>query len=104
MSLLGAYIEDRILCEEMTQIVAEELEHFQLVLAILERRSIPFRKLPPGNYGLELNKLVRGNEPGRAVDRLLVAGLIEARSCERFSLLAAHVQDREAHVKPDKIG
>ncbi len=95
MSLLGAYIENRTLCEEMTRIVEEELEHFHMVLALLERRKIAFRKLPPGNYGRELNKLVRPNEPARAVDRLLVAGLIEARSCERFSLLAKHVDDSE---------
>jgi len=61
----------------------------------LESRKIPFRKLPPGNYGRSLNALVRAHEPGRAVDRLLVASLIEARSCERFSLLANHVPDRE---------
>jgi len=39
--------------------------------------------------------LIRKNEPERAVDRLLVAGLIEARSCERFSLLKDYVQDEE---------
>lgn len=95
MSLLGAYIEQQELCEEMTQIIAEELEHFHLVLALLKRRGIAFRKLPPGNYGRELNKLIRPNEPQRAVDRLLIAGLIEARSCERFSLLSKHVADKE---------
>jgi len=42
-----------------------------------------------------LNELVRKLEPGKAVDRLLVAGLIEARSCERFDLLRQHVQDAE---------
>jgi tRNA-(ms[2]io[6]A)-hydroxylase len=39
--------------------------------------------------------LVRSNEPDRAVDRLLIAGLIEARSCERFKLLKDHIQDVE---------
>ncbi len=87
MSLLGAYIEDRELTEAMTEIVQEELEHFHLVLQLLERRQIPFRILRPGHYGRELNQLVRQNEPERAVDRLLIAGLIEARSCERFDLL-----------------
>ena len=29
------------------------------------------------------------------VDRLLVAGLIEARSCERFDLLRRHIKDKE---------
>ena len=34
-------------------------------------------------------------EPERAIDRLLVAGLIEARSCERFGLLRENLQDPE---------
>ena len=98
MSLFGAYIENRSLCREMTRIVEEELEHFHLVLAILEKRNIPFARQPPGHYGKELNRLVRPNDPDRAVDRLLIAGLIEARSCERFSLLAEHIKEREPEL------
>ena len=79
----------------MTEIVNEELEHFRLVLDLLERRGIRFRKLSPSSYGPRLHELIRKDEPGRAVDRLLVGGLIEARSCERFSLLAEHVSDPE---------
>ena len=75
---------------------------FRLVLALLERRGIRFRKLSPSRYGPRLHERIRREEPGRAVDRLLVAGLIEARSCERFSLLRDHVADAEqigrAHV------
>lgn len=92
MSLLGAYIENRELCEEMTKIIEEELEHFHMVLTLLNRRGIQFRLQPPGHYGKELRQLVRPNEPDRAVDRLLIGGLIEARSCERFRLLAEHVK------------
>jgi len=95
MSLLGAYIENQDLCREMTRIVEEELEHFHRVVALLASRGIAFRRLPPGHYGKELRALVRLREPERAVDRLLICGLIEARSCERFSLLAKHVEDRE---------
>jgi tRNA-(ms[2]io[6]A)-hydroxylase len=95
MSLFGAYIDCRELTREMTIIIQEELEHFHSVLALLERRGIPFRKLRPGDYGRRLNQWIRPNEPDRAVDRLLVAGLIEARSCERFKLLRDHVQDPE---------
>ena len=61
----------------------------------MTRRGIRFRRLKPSSYGRELNDLVRKQEPQRAVDRLLVAGLIEARSCERFHVLAEHVQDPE---------
>jgi tRNA-(ms[2]io[6]A)-hydroxylase len=95
MSLLGSYIDRPELTREMTVIIQEELEHFHQVLALLQRRGIPFRKLRPGDYGRQLQLLVRPNEPHRAVDRLLIAGLIEARSCERFKLLKDHIADRE---------
>jgi tRNA-(ms[2]io[6]A)-hydroxylase len=95
MNLMFAYIENEELCREMTAIVNEELDHFHQVLAMLHRRGIRWRRLTPSNYGRQLNDLVRKLEPARAVDRLIVAGLIEARSCERFRLLAENVDDRE---------
>lgn len=95
MSIMGMCITNQEVCREMTQIVTEELEHFHLVIALLERRGIEFRCLPPTHYGRELNLLLRPSGHERMVDRLLVAGLIEARSCERFSLLAEHIQDVE---------
>jgi tRNA-(ms[2]io[6]A)-hydroxylase len=95
LNLIFAYVEDQKLCREMAFIVNEELEHFQIVLDLLARRGIRFRRLKPSTYGRQLNDLVRRQEPQRAVDRLLVAGLIEARSCERFHVLAGHVKDGE---------
>lgn len=95
LNLIFAYVEDVELCREMTLIVNEELEHFHMVLKLLEKRGIRFRRLKPSSYGRRLNDLVRTGEPHRAVDRLLVAGLIEARSCERFHVLAEYVDDPE---------
>ena len=95
MNLLFAYVENTKISRAMTEIVNEELEHFHMVLDLLERRDIQFRKLIPSSYGSKLHKLICKNEPERAVDRLLVAGLIEARSCERFLLLKNHVHDEE---------
>ena len=95
MNLLIAYVEHADLVRAMAEIVREELDHFQLVLDLLHRRNIPFRRLNASGYGRELNKLVRKEEPARAVDRLLVAALIEARSCERFALLRDHLHDKE---------
>ncbi|REK10534.1 MAG: tRNA-(ms[2]io[6]A)-hydroxylase [Planctomycetota bacterium] len=82
-------------CGELSEIVVEELEHFRQVLALLDARGIRFSSLKPSGYGRKLNDLVRPGEPERAVDRLLVASLIEARSCERFSLLREHISDAE---------
>jgi tRNA-(ms[2]io[6]A)-hydroxylase len=95
LNLIFHYIEDEELCREMATIVNEELEHFQMVVDLLKRRGIRLRRLKPSQYGRRLNDLVRRQEPQRAVDRLLIAGLIEARSCERFQLLAEHVTDIE---------
>jgi tRNA 2-(methylsulfanyl)-N6-isopentenyladenosine37 hydroxylase len=95
LNLIFAYVENVELCREMTLIVNEELEHFHMVLDLLAKRGIRFRRLKPSSYGRELNDLVRKQEPQRAVDRLLVAGLIEARSCERFHVLSEHVKDAE---------
>ncbi len=95
MNLLFSYVEHVDLTRAMTEIVQEELDHFHQVRAILDQRGIRFYKLPPSNYGGKLHELVGKEEPRRAVDRLLVAGLIEARSCERFGLLRDRLADKE---------
>jgi tRNA 2-(methylsulfanyl)-N6-isopentenyladenosine37 hydroxylase len=95
LNLIFHYVENVELCREMTEIVNEELEHFHLVIDLLARRGVRFRRLKPSQYGRKLNDLVRKQEPQRAVDRLLVAGIIEARSCERFQALSEHVEDEE---------
>ena len=103
MNLIFAYVEDLDLCRAMTEIVNEELEHFHLVVELLARRGIRFRRQKPSSYGRLLNDLVRKLEPQKAVDRLLVAGLIEARSCERFDLLRRHIADRELAAFYDSL-
>jgi tRNA-(ms[2]io[6]A)-hydroxylase len=95
MNLIMAYVEHPELVDELVLIVNEELEHFRQVLALLEKRRIPFVRQTAGGYGRQLNDLVRKFEPFRAIDRFLIASLIEARSCERFMLLRDHVQDPE---------
>jgi tRNA 2-(methylsulfanyl)-N6-isopentenyladenosine37 hydroxylase len=95
MNLLFAYVENAEVCRAMTEIVQEELSHFHLVLDLLQRRGVRFRRIRPSRYGDRLRTLVRKLEPERAVDRLLVAALIEARSCERFGILRDHLPDRD---------
>lgn len=103
LNLIFAYVDRVPLCRELSEIVDEELDHFRQVLDLLDRRGIRFRRLPPAGYGRKLNDLVRKQEPGKAVDRLLVAGLIEARSCERFDLLRQHIPDAELASFYDRL-
>jgi tRNA-(ms[2]io[6]A)-hydroxylase len=95
MNLLFAYVDRVELVRAMSAIVQEELSHFHMVLDILERRQMRFRKITPSRYGARLHALADKQEPMRAVDRLLIAALIEARSCERFGLLRDHLADAE---------
>src|SRR5688572_13043416 len=94
MNLIFAYVDKVELVRPLSEIVAEELDHFRRVLDLLQQRVIRFRRLKPSSYGAELAELVRTQEPQRAVDRLLIAALIEARSCERFALLMERLDDR----------
>ncbi|MEO1003483.1 MAG: tRNA-(ms[2]io[6]A)-hydroxylase [Cyanobacteria bacterium J06638_7] len=93
LQLMFRYPGDEQLAAVLAPLAREELEHFERLLALLERRAIPLRPLAAPPYGSELGKAVRRQEPGRMLDSLLVAGLIEARSHERMALLAGHSPD-----------
>jgi tRNA 2-(methylsulfanyl)-N6-isopentenyladenosine37 hydroxylase len=95
LNLLFSYVERRELCQAMTEIIKEELDHFHQVLDLINRRGFCFRRIAPSRYAEQLHALIRKGEPNRAVDRLLIAALIEARSCERFGLLRDQIDDPE---------
>jgi len=95
VKLLFQYPDHRFLLQPVAALAREELDHFQRVIEVLEKRGIAFQRQRPSPYGGRLHGLVRADEPGRLVDRLLVSALIEARSCERFQCLA------ESHPDPE---
>ena len=93
VKLLFSYPHHRFLQEPLADLAREELDHFCQVLAHLDSRGIRYETIRPSPYGMALHKLSRRDEPERLVDILLIAALIEARSCERFQLLADGVED-----------
>jgi tRNA-(ms[2]io[6]A)-hydroxylase len=95
LQLMFRYPCDTHLAEALSPLAREELEHFEQVLALLQRRGVALRPLAPPPYGASLAAQVRRQEPMRMLDSLLVAGLIEARSHERMALLAAHSPEPE---------
>jgi tRNA-(ms[2]io[6]A)-hydroxylase len=50
--------------------------------------DVPHMRQRPGRYASGLRSELRTSDPGRKLDLLLAGALIEARSCERFRLLA----------------
>jgi tRNA-(ms[2]io[6]A)-hydroxylase len=88
LALIFAYPEDRALNVALSRLAREELKHFEQVERLMKRLDVPHRRMAPGRYANELRKQVRTHEPKRKLDLMIVHALIEARSCERFRLLA----------------
>ena len=95
LQLMFRYPSDEGLGALLSPLAREELEHFELVLQLLQRRGQALRPLQAPGYGATLTAAVRKGESARMLDSFLVAGLIEARSHERMALLAAHSNDPE---------
>ena len=96
ISLIVMYTDEAKLVEVLTPIVAEEWGHFQRVLKELRRRNIPLGRQRKDVYVNELRVKLRrstGDQHEQMMDSLLINALIEARSCERFKLLATHIAD-----------
>jgi tRNA-(ms[2]io[6]A)-hydroxylase len=93
LSLAGRHPGDRALVLALTDLAREEIDHFQRVLSILASRGVDLGPPPVDVYAAELRRASNAarRDPAlpQLVDRLLVGALIEARSCERFKLLAA---------------
>jgi tRNA 2-(methylsulfanyl)-N6-isopentenyladenosine37 hydroxylase len=92
LSLAARHPADFELLRALTGLAREEIEHFQRVLAVLEARGVPLGPPAVDEYAAHLRRaataLPRLQEPNPLLDRLLVGAIIEARSCERFKLLA----------------
>lgn len=81
--------------ETMTGIARDEAAHLAQVVRILTRRGGRLTRVHKNPYANDLRHLVRKGEREELLDRLFVSALIEARSCERFAVLAATADDEE---------
>jgi tRNA-(ms[2]io[6]A)-hydroxylase len=95
LNMIFSYVERVDVVTALADVVKEELDHFKLILGTIGRRGMAFRGQPQSVYGARLGERIRTTEPDKALDRCVVAALIEARSCERFILLRDHLRDRE---------
>lgn len=87
---MSRYADWPHLCGRLSRLAREELLHFEQVLRELERRGVAFRPQAGAGYAAALFEAAR---PGSRVDEMIVCALIEARSHERFVLLATAVED-----------
>jgi tRNA-(ms[2]io[6]A)-hydroxylase len=83
----------------ISPIAREELLHFEKMLRILKKRNIKLQPLAPSEYGKRLHsKRAQACNQQQFVDDLMIAAIIEARSCERFFCLLPYIETRDEEV------
>ena len=97
ISLITKYPNIPELVDKMTALAQEEMQHFQMVHDIIKQRGLTLGRETKDPYVHDLMKYIKrgGNDAMVLVDRLLIAGMIEARSCERFRILSENIEDKE---------
>ncbi len=96
ISIIVNHPEYPELVAKMVDIAREELEHFQMVHQLIIERGQVLGRERKDNYVNELMKFIKIPFRLRVevlVDRLLLAAMIEARSCERFRVLSENIKD-----------
>jgi len=74
----------------------EELEHFQQVYKIMEKRGVQLQhEMKQDVYIKKLMDCSRSSPEERLLDRFLMASIIECRGTERFRLVAEGLDDTE---------
>jgi tRNA-(ms[2]io[6]A)-hydroxylase len=97
ISIITLNSEKSELVTAMISLAKEELEHFEQVVHLIQKRGLFFGRERKDSYVNELFKFTQrgGSRNQSLVDRLLFSAMIEARSCERFKLLSEKITDPE---------
>ena len=97
VSLIVTFPEYSELVTAMTALVRDEMTHFKMVHDKLLERGITLGWDRKDDYVIKLREFFPkgGSRVTQLIHRLLIAALIEARSCERFRLLSVELQEPE---------
>ncbi len=96
-SFVMQYPEHAKLAKKMSEYALEETTHFKLVLDFMQVRKLNLQPDKKSAYVNHLRQFFTKSDKNEEnlVNRLLIASMIEARSCERFALLSKHTKDKE---------
>ena len=99
ISLVTHYPDRRELVRQLIELAREELHHFQQVHQLIDERGLQLTRDNKDPYLDALLKRVLRGRDDYFLDRLLVAGVVEARGCERFGLIATALEKSAAGSK-----
>lgn len=97
ISLIIGYPDINELVTAMIALAQEEMSHFKMVHELMLKRGLKLGRERKDDYvrKLQTHFPKGGSRETHLVHKLLIAGLIEARSCERFRLLSEELKDVE---------
>lgn len=97
VSIIINYSEETELVKEMSNIAIEEMQHFKMVHLLMVKRGFVLGREQKNDYAVQLQKNFpkTKDRTDALIQRLLVAALIEARSCERFKVFSENMEDEE---------
>jgi tRNA 2-(methylsulfanyl)-N6-isopentenyladenosine37 hydroxylase len=93
ISMVSHYPDRVELVAAMADLAVEELTHYREVVKWIHRRGLVTSADRKDPYVVEFRKAIRQGPEEYLLDRLLIAGIIEARGAERFALIADALQD-----------
>jgi tRNA-(ms[2]io[6]A)-hydroxylase len=96
MSFVVRYPDRSALIEPLIEFSREELEHFQIMYRIIHARGLRLADDYKDAYVNGLRSQVRNGGEGMLLDKLLVAGIVEARGCERLFMVAEALAAQES--------
>jgi len=88
MTMVSHYPDRTELVRAMIDLALEELSHFRAVVRLMHERGLTLQPDEKDPYVNALRKSFRHGKSHFLMDRLLIAGIIEARGAERFGLIA----------------
>lgn len=88
VSLISHYPDRKVLVEAMVELAIEELSHYKEVIKVVHERGLQLAADTKDEYVTAFRKHFRKGKDDYFLDRLIVAGIIEARGAERFALVA----------------
>lgn len=91
MTMISHYPDREKLVLAMTDLAVEELSHYKEVVKLIYQRGLQLKGDTKDAYVVNFRKHIRQGPEKFFLDRMLVAGVIEARGAERFGLLAEHL-------------
>lgn len=100
MSFVVRYPDRVTLIEPMIEFAKEELDHFHIVYRLIQRRGLTLVADYKDAYVNALRSECRTSGDQHLLDRLLVAGVVEARGCERLALVADALISRDPELAP----